>query len=203
MNLDWDWPPYPPAPTKQPADARLTVEILPGDLGISERIRVQRARHVIERWRREVQANQNDARACNELAWAYLTAPEALRNVEAALSLAEQAVRQASTNGLYRNTLGVAYYRAGRYCEAAEIFRSDLPLQEDKFLAYDLYFLAMSHCRLDETTRARDYYDWAVRWAATQRDLQPEQCAELTAIRAEAEGLLKSRAEIGESAGNR
>ena len=58
----------------------------------------------------------------------------------------------------------MAYYRAGRYREAVEVLRPNLESQADKGLAFDLYFLAMSYHRLGETARARDYYDWAVRW---------------------------------------
>ena len=77
--------------------------------------------------------------------------------MEAALPLAEKAVRLARRSAVYRNTLGVAYYRAGRYREAAEVLRPNLGTQEDKDLALDLYFLAMSHHRLGEAARARDY----------------------------------------------
>src|SRR5262249_54228813 len=144
----------------------------------------------IERSRREVEANPNAARACNDLAWDYLAAPEALRNVEAALPLAEKAVRLASGKAMFRNTLGLAYYRAGRYREAVDVLRPNVEKQDDWALAYDLYFLAMSHHRLGETARARDYYDWAVRWVGVQRDLKPDNLEELTAFRAEAEELL-------------
>jgi hypothetical protein len=83
----------------------------------------------------------------------------------------------------------VAYYRAGRYREAVEVLRPNIEMQEDRFLAYDLHFLAMSHHRLGEPARARAYYDWAVRSVAMQRDLSPEHLEELTAFRAEAEEL--------------
>ena len=33
---------------------------------------------------------------------------------------------------IYRNTLGVAYYRAGRYREAVEVLRPNLDEQEDR-----------------------------------------------------------------------
>ena len=133
------------------------------------------------------------AAACNALAWAYLTAPEALRDVPAALPLAEKTVRLAPKPAIYRNTLGVAYYRAGRYREAVETLRPNVEKEADWALAYDLYFLAMSHHRLGETARARDYYDLAVRWVAMQRDLKPHYHEELTALRAEAEKLLGSQ----------
>ena len=60
-------------------------------------------------------------------------------------------------------------------------------------MAYDLYFLAMSHHRLGETEQARHYYDWAVRWVALQPELKPEHREELAAFRAEAEELFGSK----------
>jgi hypothetical protein len=84
----------------------------------------------------------------------------------------------------------VAYYRAGRYREAVEVLRPNVEKQADWALAHDLYFLAMSYHCPGETVRARDYYDWAVRWVSLQRDLSPAHREEVTAIRAEAGELL-------------
>jgi hypothetical protein len=189
MNLDWDWPEFPSA-AGSPDAAPVTIEVVPGDLAKFAPTREQRARQAIERCRRELEANQNAAWACNDLAWAYVAAPETLRDPQAALPLAEKAVRLTPGNTLYVNTLGVAYYRAGRYREAVEVLRPNLEKQVDRALAYDLYYLAMAHHRLGETARARDYFDWAVRWVSTQRDLRPDNLEELTAFRAEAEELL-------------
>jgi WD40 repeat protein len=194
MNLDWDWPEFPPAPAGTAVAAPVTIEVIPGDPPKPAPTREQRARQAIERSRRKVEAKPDAAWACNDLAWAYLAAPEALRDVKAALPRAEKAVRLAPGNALYRNTLGVAYYRAGRYREAVGALRPNVEKQADRALAFDLYFLAMSHHRLGEAARARDYYDWAVRWVSTQRDLKPEYREELTEFRAEAEKLLGSRA---------
>src|SRR5262249_833910 len=94
-------------------------------------------------------------------------------------------------NATYRNTLGVAYFYAGRYREAVEVLQINFEKQEDRELAHDLYFLAMSHHCLGETGQARAYYDWAVRWTSAQRDLRPWLLEELTSFRAEAEELLE------------
>jgi serine/threonine protein kinase/WD40 repeat protein len=190
MNLDWDWPAFPPAPPGTAAAAPLTVEVLPGDLAPPPLTREQRARRDIECYRQQVEADLNVDLACNNLAWAYLAAPEALRDVQAALPLAERAVRLAPKTALYRNTLGLAYYRSGRYREAVEVLRANIDKEADGALAYDLYFLAMSHYRLGETAPARVYFDWAVRWAASQPKLTPERREELAAFAAEAEELL-------------
>jgi tetratricopeptide (TPR) repeat protein len=181
MDLDWDWPEFPPAAAGDATAGPVTIEILPVDLA---------KRQGIERWRREVEASPDSAPACNNLAWAYLTAPEALRDVEAALPLAEKAVRLAPGSANFRNTLGVAYYRVGRYREAAEVLRPNLQGREDRGLALDLYVLAMTHQRLGEAGQARAYYDWAVRWVGARRDLDAATLEELTAFRAEAQELL-------------
>ncbi|MCI0459717.1 MAG: hypothetical protein L0Z62_22430, partial [Gemmataceae bacterium] len=190
MGLDWDYPEFPPADPVSSVHRPWKVEVLAGDLAKPALTREQRARQAIEQYRPLVQANPDCAKACNNLAWAYLTAPEALRDVKAALPLAENAVRLAAGNAHYRNTLGVAYYRAGRYRQAVEILRPNLERQEDAALAFDLYFLAMSHHQLGETARARDYYDWATRWTRAQRGLSPSHLEELTTFRSEAEELL-------------
>jgi serine/threonine protein kinase/WD40 repeat protein len=188
MELDWDWPEFGPADPTAPAAKLVKVEVLPGDLHLT---REQKARQAMEHYRLAIKANPNDAKACNELAWVYLTAPEALRDVKAGLLLAEKAVHLDSANADYRNTLGVAYYRAGKYHEAVKVLRTNLDKQADKALAFDLYFLAMSHHRLGDTARARDYYDWAVRWQQTQPGLLAGHLEELAVFQAEAEELLK------------
>ena len=75
LGLDWDWPEFQPATSVSKAAEPPRVEILPGDLAKPGHSREQRARQAIERYRRAVQANPDDARACNSLSWTYLTAP--------------------------------------------------------------------------------------------------------------------------------
>jgi serine/threonine protein kinase/WD40 repeat protein len=190
LGLDWDWPEFPPPDSSGQNAKTLKVEVELGDLGKPSLTREQRSRQAIERYRSRVAAKPDDARACNNLAWVYVTAPEPLRDVNAALPLAEKAVQLEPKNALYRNTLGVAYYRAGRYREAVEILRVNLASQENWGLAFDLYFLAMSHQRRGDAARARDYYDWAVRWTRTQQELSADQLNELAELRAEANKLL-------------
>jgi serine/threonine protein kinase/WD40 repeat protein len=193
MHLDWDWPEFPPAPPGAAEAAPVTAEVVPAGPAKPALTPEQKARQDIARHRREVEADPDAASACNDLAWDYLSAPGELRDVATALPLAEKAVRLAPKTAIYRNTLGVAYYRAGRYHEAVDVLRPNVGKESDWALAYDLYFLAMSYHRLGETVRARDYFDWAVRWVAMIPDLKPENREELTEIRAEAEKLLGSR----------
>ena len=149
MGLDWDLPPYPPAPeVKETQPLRIQVEL--GDPAQLLRDREEATRRIIEQKRRALEANPNNAKACNNLAWALLTAPDALRDWKAALPLAQKAV-QLDPGPMNRNTLGLAYYRAGRYREAVETLQPNLKDQVDWALPYDLYFLAMSHHQLGES----------------------------------------------------
>jgi serine/threonine protein kinase/WD40 repeat protein len=140
--------------------------------------------------RRAIAAKPGSALERNTLAWSYLTAPEPVSDPARALELAQEAVRLEPGNPMYRNTLGVAYYRAGRYREAIDLLQADLEGQEDRFLPWDLCFLAMSYHRLGEKDRARDYRAWALRWSRDQKGLSVEHVHEFTAIREEMEATL-------------
>jgi tetratricopeptide (TPR) repeat protein len=190
MNLDWSWPELPRTNPAGRGRKVPKVEVLPDDPAQRAPTRAEIARRAIEHYRRAVAASPDSADACNSLAWAYLTAPEGLRDAKAALPLAEKAVRLASGDAVYRNTLGVAYYRAGRYREAVQTLRPNLTSQADWCLAFDLCFLAMSHHRLGEAARARDCYALAVRWTEAHRELAAEHRAELATFRAEAATVL-------------
>jgi serine/threonine protein kinase/WD40 repeat protein len=195
MRLDWDAPPYPPVDVTSEADQPPQVRVLLGDQAQLDLSREQKARLLIDDLRGALKANPDSADNCNDLARAYLTAPLALRDAKAALPLAEKALRLAPGHPIYGNTLGLAYYRVGRYRDAVEILRPNLDRQDDSFLACDLYVLAMSHHRLGQAARAKDYYDLAIRWMASPKGLPAEFSEELILFRAEAERLMKKKPE--------
>jgi serine/threonine protein kinase/WD40 repeat protein len=189
LGLDWEWPVFPPAGPGEGA-ARLEVKVDLGDLGNPRLTREQRVRKGVVRLRQHLDKNPDDPRACNNLAWYYLTGPKSLRDVKAAVPLAERAVRLAPGDAVYANTLGAAYARSGQYGKAVEILRPNLTGQEDAGLAFDLYFLAICHHGLGEPGRARDYYDWAVRWSRTHPGRTADEVTELAEFRDEVERLL-------------
>ena len=191
MGLDWDAPSYLPADRVTTNAQLLKVEVSLGDPAQLAQSREKDTRLAIEQLRHVLKKTPDSANTCNNLAWLCLTAPEALRDVKAAVPLAENAVRLVPGNGMFVNTLGVAYYRAGRYREAIDVLRPNFDRHPDEALAFDLYFLAMSHHRLGETVRARDYFDWAVRWTGTQKGLSAGHVEELKMFRAEAEELMR------------
>src|SRR5262249_35745914 len=140
LRMDWDWPEFPPSDAVANSGPS-KVEVHLGDLVKFILTPEQKAQQTIERYRTEVKGNPKDAKACNGLAWVYLTAPEALRNPKAAVPLAEKAVSLAPENAMYRNTLGLAYYRVGRYRQAVATLRPKLTSQEDWALPFTLSFL--------------------------------------------------------------
>jgi serine/threonine protein kinase/WD40 repeat protein len=187
IGLDWDPPPDPPAAPAIEPRRPLKVEVILGELATFKP--EEKARHKIAHYRQVLEGKPDDALACDYLAWAYATGPEALRDLKQALFLAEKAVRLQPKNLNYRKTLGVVYYRTGRYRHAIETLQANLPKQEDGLLAIDLYFLAMSHHKLGEAATAQLYYDWATRWPVPPRATEEER-AELADFRAEAAALL-------------
>jgi serine/threonine protein kinase/WD40 repeat protein len=190
MKLEGEWPAFPPIPVPSTVVQPLQVTVVPWDFAGLALPRDQEALRAIEYYRALVAAEPDNALACNNLAWVYATAPEAHRDVHAALRLAEKAVQLDPKRAMYRNTLGTVYYRAERYREAVAVLHVNLATQDDASLAFDLYFLAMSHQRLGETARARDYYDWAVRWTRSSHRHAVADAAELAVFQKEAMELL-------------
>jgi serine/threonine protein kinase/WD40 repeat protein len=150
----------------------------------------ERARDRLARSRKRHEEKPDGANECNELAWAYLIAPQPLRDPDQALVLALKATRLAPDDPMFRNTLGVAYYRAGRNREAVQALRADLDRQGDRDLAWDLCFLAMAYHRLGEADRAQDYRSWALRWSRDQKGFSADELHELSSVREEMEATL-------------
>jgi eukaryotic-like serine/threonine-protein kinase len=189
MQVDWESPPYAAAPIAEPRRP-LSVESLFGDPSDVLRAAADLARSKILTYRRIVDSNPNNAKAHYALAWAYVTAPEGLRDPALALAMALRASELKPRVPVIRSTLGVAYYRAGRYREAAATLKENLPGQDEQGLASDLYFLAMSYHQLGDVAAARAYYTWAKRATASQDERPGADVKERDAFRAEAEKLL-------------
>jgi WD40 repeat protein/tetratricopeptide (TPR) repeat protein len=127
--------------------------------------------------------------ACSALAWLYLAGPAELRAPEKAVTLAQRAAAKEPADWSYRNTLGVAFYRAGRFAEAAATLERNSKDPSNPATGFDLVFLAMSYHKLGETAKAGACYDRAVAWQKQAR-LSGAAAAKLEAFRAEAAALL-------------
>ena len=83
-----------------------------------------------------------------ELARFLVTIPEEFRNPGEAVDLAEKAMNLRKGEWSYLNTLGLAYYRAGRTAEAVTTLEQSLAKGAGESDALDLYVLAMCHHQL-------------------------------------------------------
>jgi hypothetical protein len=158
LSLDWDWPEF-------PAEAKADVPRTP----------------------LKIQLIDPDARTqlLNNQAWVLATGPVPKnRDPGRAVKLALEAVELAPREGNCWNTLGVAHYRNGDWKEAVAALTQSTELQGEN--AYDGFFLAMGHWKLDQKKEARKWYDQAVAWM----DKNQPQNEELRRFRAEAAELL-------------
>jgi tetratricopeptide (TPR) repeat protein len=142
--------------------------------------------------------------AQNDLAWLFATCPEAkFRDPKRAVQLAENAVKGAPKEALFRTTLGLARYRAGDWEGAARDLQEALTLSQatrsfDRCVGRSLLFLAMAQQRLGQGPEARQTHDRARAWLQAHRktiDATPWLADELRRWQTEAEELLKERPE--------
>jgi hypothetical protein len=130
-----------------------------------------------------------------ELAWVLVEGEKKFRDPARALPLARRAVELAPDEPVCRNTLGVVYYRLGRWDDAVETLRAAGRANRDGPTAFDLFFLAMTYHQTGQADKARECYEQAVRWWHARTKLQPSEVAELRAIRAEADAVLAGKPE--------
>jgi WD40 repeat protein len=142
-----------------------------------------------------------NAEAFNGASWAMVCQPGADATAcQLALRRAEITCRLVPNNANYLNTLGVAYYRAGKYREAvATLEKSRSGNAVIGLEAGDLYFLAVCHYRLGDTAKAKEAFehaDDALKRSAIYQEYQILE--ELKQYRAEAESVLKKPTESRE-----
>ncbi len=157
----------------------------------------QSAREKLDQLRQAHDRDPASAQFANELAWNLLMAPAGLRDAEQAVRLAESAVGQQPDSTNFRNTLGAAYFRAGKYEAAIQQLERNLTSSPDHVFPWDLFFLSMSHAAIGEPAAAESYLRTGDRWS-TLRDenglLVPAQSREeLEFLRAEAHAFLLER----------
>jgi serine/threonine protein kinase/WD40 repeat protein len=126
---------------------------------------------------------------CNDLAWHFAKSAPGTEMPHTIVRLAHKAVELEPYNFIYQNTLGVVLYRQGRYEEAIRWLEASLR-HSRQFASFDCYFLAMSHQRINQRAKAREYLDRANASAEDATSLTPLQRQELAAFRDEAEIVL-------------
>jgi tetratricopeptide (TPR) repeat protein len=135
------------------------------------------------------------------VAWTALLAPQAVKNVDQPINLAEKAVRDDPKNDTYSLTFGAALYRAGRIAEAINCLNEvSTRWEQAKTIAgsstpaYIWFFLAMAHHQSGHNTEARTCLDKAIE-CMEQEMMDPNtkwnRRLTLRMLRREAEELVK------------
>jgi hypothetical protein len=109
-------------------------------------------------------------------------------DLEEAVWRAQFAAEPRLSNPLYRQTLGLALYRAGQFAKAASVAESNYrsPIRG----GIDWLVLAMSRQRLGQAGAARAALDEAVRWRAAQTNFRPDRAAAFDRLLREARSVL-------------
>ena len=139
-----------------------------------------------EPFRKALELESDDPVVNNDLAWFLATIPEPrLRDAVRAVRLAKKAVAARPEYAIYRNTLGVAYYRNGDDKAAIAELETSMRMQAGGN-SFDWFFLAMARWRLGDRDKARTWFDRAVQWMDRHKPHDDELCR----FRAEAEAML-------------
>jgi tetratricopeptide (TPR) repeat protein len=128
------------------------------------------------------------ADAANELAWALVSHPESGATGEA-LAWARRAVELVADSRAYRNTLGAALYRAGRFSDAAEELERNAAGDRQGF-GFDMVYLSMCRQRLGQHGEAKLALARTRDWMTNMPRLNRAQAVEFDAVIREAESLL-------------
>jgi hypothetical protein len=139
-------------------------------------------------FRRSLARNPNSAEVANELAWCLAAAP-GRGDLEEAIRWARKAVALVPGDSYYRNTLGVALYRAGRFAEAAVELEHNIA-RNATMIGYDWVFLAMCKQKLGQSASARTTLARAEEWPTVSNRLPPSQTAEFHTLLEEARAVL-------------
>jgi WD40 repeat protein len=126
----------------------------------------------------------------NLLSWTLVSCPDVkLRDPTRAVKLAQKAVDRVPDDGMIRNTLGAAYYRAGDWKNAIQTLEKSMRLRKGGD-SFDWFFLAMAHWRLGEKKEAKNWYDRAVQWLKDNKQTNKRYEEELHRFQKEAADLL-------------
>ena len=110
-------------------------------------------------YERAIALDSDQARENNGSAWQLATCPDPeFREPARAVALAEKAVQLDPGNGAFRDTLGVAYYRAGNWPGAIEEMKASYEWALGRYFHINGLFLAMAHGQQGDQEQARKWY---------------------------------------------
>jgi tetratricopeptide (TPR) repeat protein len=155
--------------------------------------RLGKHRNAVQHLSKSLELFPDDPHVLNTLAWLLATCPDiAVRDAGRAVERAKKAVDRVPGQASFRNTLGVAHYRAGNWKGAVAELETSATLSKGGD-ASDWFFLAMARWQLGEHDQARKDFAQAVGWMEKNKPNDNE----LQHFRAEAAGLLGIKAGDG------
>jgi len=152
---------------------------------------LETVRHWIAMDEQQLNNEPDSMLAVNNLAWRLVNAPAELRDVNRAVLLLEKAIEIEPLDENTRNTLAIAYYRTGRFAEAAALLRVNLDVTTDAYIGFDLYFLSMCYWQLNEQEHSRETLEWAERMFRLKLPPDIKSLRELEAFQQEARELIQ------------
>ena len=137
-------------------------------------------------------AGATGPRAANEVVWLGVITPGGETHSEMLVRLAERVLNESSAaeKASVLNTLGAAFYRAGRFADAIRSLEEGIARRDGKGDPQDWAFLAMANQRLGRTREARQWLD---RFRGRRPDPDPNQVwneLEVRLLRDESESLI-------------
>ncbi len=113
--------------------------------------------------RRALSIKNDDASTLNMLAWLYLTAPDntGLYNPKEALKLAKRAISYSPGSSAIIDTLGRAYFAAGKYDESILRYKENLSAGNTKEYAH--YGIALCHYKMGNEKQAKEHLQKALK----------------------------------------
>lgn len=152
---------------------------------------IELARQNIIESEKRLKSNPDSPQLANELAWRLVSGPAELQDAERAAALMDGVSKTSTLNVNSRNTKAIAYYRLGKYAEAIDLLRENVATQEDVYLPYDLYFLAMCYWKTGNEAEARVTLEWSERMMRLKPQMDIESQNELKRFRAEAKAMIQ------------
>jgi hypothetical protein len=145
----------------------------------------------------------NQAELAMELAWLYATAPEPSRDARKALPFARRATELAPDEPLCWTTLALVDYRLGQWSAAAEAAGRSVRLNAEAAAPYGWLILAMCDHQLRRLESAHENLMHANGRIADDAGSDALPAADLRALQAEAEALLRGTRPENSSYGGR
>jgi tetratricopeptide (TPR) repeat protein len=132
-----------------------------------------------------------DPRTAGLVAWLAALQPVPQDEVESILRLARLAVEKEPDSFAYRETLGAALYRAGRFAEAVKELDAAVEKNKQDSSVWMQLFLALAHHCLQHTDTAQEWLTKAVQQIEDTKDPGWQDRVRWRVLRQEAEDLLK------------